>query len=107
MVKQRSTSLQAHFKRQAVRWSLMGFAVTALLAVPCLIYSEKVASERQLLTVARAGATAYRPMILEGNTRDAEIQMRSALELKDGESAVIRDAKLAAIYALDPTTPEQ
>jgi hypothetical protein len=93
-------SLERSFRRQAIRWALAGFVVTLLLAVPCILYSAKIASERQLLVTAKSAARAFRPMILQDDIRDAEFQMRKALELKSDESAIIRDPNLKAIYPL-------
>jgi signal transduction histidine kinase len=91
-------SLESYFRRQASRWALVGFIVTLFLAVPCVLYSAKLASERQLLVAAKSAARAFRPMILQDYIRDAEFQMRKALELKADESAVVLDPKLNAIY---------
>lgn len=101
MIAGRSISLERYFRRQATRWALIGFIVTLFLAVPCVLYSAKLASERQLLVAAKSAARAFRPMILQDNIRDAEFQMRKALELKADESAVVRDPNLNAIYPLN------
>jgi signal transduction histidine kinase len=94
-------SLQGFFRRQAVKWAVIGFALTALLALPCFLYAAKAASERQLMTVARSAARAFRPMLIEGNdVRNAEFQMQRALDLHEGESAVVRDPSLQAVYSL-------
>lgn len=95
-----ATSLRCFFRRQAMRWAGVGFVFTLLFAIPCLLYSEKIAAERQLLSTARATVRVFRPMILQGNTRDAELQMQKTLDLAPGESAVIYDADLSVIYAL-------
>ncbi len=102
---EKGTSLESYFRRQTIRWSLVSFVVATAIAAPILFYAQKNVSERQLLTVARAAATAYRPMILQGDVRDAEIQMQTALGLKAGESAVVRNAKLKEIYSVDPKSP--
>jgi signal transduction histidine kinase len=93
-------SLKRSFRRQAIRWALAGFVVTLFLAIPCVLYSAKVASERQLLVTAKSAARAFRPMILQDDIRDAEFQMRKALDLKTDESAIVRDPDLTAIYPL-------
>ncbi|MGK5085378.1 HAMP domain-containing sensor histidine kinase [Bdellovibrionota bacterium FG-1] len=94
-------SLQGYFRKQAVQWAVIGFALTVVLALPCFLYTAKVASERQLMTVARSAARAFRPMFIEGSdVRSAELQMRRALDLQNGESAVVRDPSLQAIYPL-------
>jgi hypothetical protein len=102
----KNTTIESYFRRQTVRWSLVSFFSAAVISIPIFFYAQKTVSERQLLTVAKAGATAYRPMILEGAVRDAEIQMHTALSLRDGESAVIRDTNLEPVYAVDAATPK-
>lgn len=52
-------SLERYFRRQATRWALIGFVVTLFLAVPCVLYSAKLASERQLLVAAKSAARAF------------------------------------------------
>ena len=100
MISTAPISLERTFRRQAARWALAGFIVTLMLAIPCVIYSAKIASERQLLVTAKSAARAFRPMIIQDYIRDAELQMRKALELKADESAIVRDADLKAIYPL-------
>lgn len=97
----RPISLERYFRGQAARWALLGFIVTLFLAIPCVLYSAKLASERQLLVAAKSAARAFRPMILQDYARDAEFQMRKALELKADESAIIRDRDLAAVYPIE------
>jgi signal transduction histidine kinase len=101
MTEGQSISLERYLRSQAARWALIGFVVTVFLAIPCVLYSAKLASERQLLVATKSAARAFRPMILEDDTRDAEFQMRNALELKDGESAVVRDPALNAVYPIE------
>src|SRR5271168_1987498 len=99
-----TTSLAHFFKMQSVRWAVVGFILTALFAVPCLLYSAKRAAEAQLFVTTKATARAFRSMILEDdNVRDAEIKMRSSLDLKSDESAVIRSPDLKAIYPMENT----
>ena len=93
-------SLQHYFRDQAVRWSLIGLALTFFLGVPFSLYSAKIASERQLFMLAKTTARVFRPNILEGNVRDAQFQMQHTLDLKEGESAIVRDTDLKAIYPL-------
>lgn len=95
------TSLQHYFRRQAIRWASIGFLLTALFAIPCVLYSAKVSSERQLLVAAKSAARAFRPMILQENIRDAQFQMRKALDLKPGESAIVRSPDLTPIYPIE------
>lgn len=95
-----ANSLQRYFRRQAIRWASIGFLLTSLFAIPCVLYSAKVSSERQLLVAAKSAARAFRPMILQENIRDAQFQMRKALDLKPGESAIVRSPDLAPIYPI-------
>jgi signal transduction histidine kinase len=97
----RPTSLEGYLRYQSIRWAIVGFLVTLSLAVPCVLYSTKMASERQLLVAARSAARAFRPMLLQDHVRDAQFQMRNALELQMGESVVVRDTALNAIYPLE------
>ena len=98
--KLRATSLEGYFRRQAVRWGLIGLGLTQLFAAPCVLYSAKLASERQVLYTARSAIRAFRPMILQESIRDVELQMRKALDLQPGESATLFDPELKAIYPL-------
>ncbi len=96
----KTKSLESFFRSQAIRWAISGFILTLLFSLPMLFYTVKMASEKQLLGTARAAARAFRPMILENQIRDAEVQIRKALDLQAGESVVILDAQLNAIYPL-------
>jgi hypothetical protein len=55
-----TTSLTGFFKTQAIRWAAVGFLLTLLFAVPCILYSAKLSSERQLLISAKTTARAFR-----------------------------------------------
>lgn len=94
-------TLHGFFKARAIKWSAIGFLLTVCVTLPSAFYIAKVASERQVQTVARAAANAYRQQILDGHVRDAQFQMRNALGLSMGESVVVRDASLSAIYPLN------
>lgn len=96
----KSRSLEGYFRRQSVRWGLIGLGLTLLFAVPCVLYSAKIASERQVLYTARSAIRAFRPMILQEQIRDVELQMRKALDLEVDESATIFDRDFKAIYPL-------
>lgn len=98
-----SPSLQQFFRAQAIKWSSAGLLLTVGFAVPCVLYSAKTASERQVLLVAKSAARAFRPLILQGAVRDAEFQMKASLELKKGETALILDPSFQPIYPLDDT----
>ena len=93
-------SLHHFFKTQAIRWSVIGFLLTVCFTLPLVIYIAKFASERQALVVAKSAANAYRRQILDDHIRDAQFQMRGALGLSDGESAIVRGAALEAKYPL-------
>jgi len=79
-------SLEQFFRRQSLRWAWIGLLLTLLVALPCILYSAKRASERQVTVVAQAAARVFRPMILEGNIRDAQFRMVEALSLQTGET---------------------
>lgn len=98
-----SPSLRQFFRAQAIKWSSAGLLLTVGFTVPCVLYSAKTASERQVLLVAKSAARAFRPLILQGAIRDAEFQMKASLELKPGESAVVLDPSFQPIYPLDET----
>lgn len=93
-----NVSLERFLKRQSMRWAWIGLLMTVLVAVPCALYTAKLASERQARVIAKAAMRAFRPMILAENIRDAELQMSKALALREGESALVRDPQLNAIY---------
>ena len=99
----KSTSLRAYFHRQSVKWSLIGLGLVVIVAIPCLFYAQKAASERELMVLVKSVARAFRPMILEDNIRDAEFQMRRVLDLKDDESIVVRDPDFRVPYPINKT----
>ncbi len=98
--KSKAGTLECYFRRKAIRWALIGLGLTLIFAVPCILFSAKVSSERQILSTAKSTVRAFRPMILEEDIRDVEFQMRNALDLKPLESATIYDTNLNAIYPL-------
>ena len=101
-------SLKRFFRKKAVRWALLGFIGTLCFAIPCVLYSAKITSERHLLSTAKATVRAYRPLILQEDIRHVQFQMNQSLELKGGESAIIFDEELEAIYPIndaDKTPP--
>jgi signal transduction histidine kinase len=100
LAKRPQPSLETLLKGLAVKWALIGLAVTILIAAPCALYSAKLSSERQLFALASGAARAFRPMILEENYRDAEMEMVSAYNLNPGERAVVRAPDLTPFYAL-------
>lgn len=99
-VKSEEKSLKRLVQRLSIRWTLIGFMLTLLLSLFFLMHSVKSASERQLSMTANAAARAFRPMILQGDIRSAQYQLKQALALKNGEWAVVRDLKKTAIYPL-------
>jgi len=98
--------LEKYFHRQVVRWAVAGFMLTLIVSLVCILYSAKTTSERQLLTLVKAAASAFRPLIMDDNVRDAEFKMRTALGLKTGESGVVRSPDLKAIYPLQDSDNE-
>ena len=96
-------SLRMRFCLEAAGWSVLGLLVTLIIAAPCIWYASKLGSERQALVLAKSASRAFRGMILQDHVRDAQFQMRSALDLKPGESAVVYDGELKAIYPIDST----
>lgn len=94
-------TLHRFFKKQAISWSMVGFILTVCFTLPSAAYIAKTASERQVLTVAKSAANAFRPLILDGHIRDAQFQMQKSLGLVAGESAVVRDPHLNAMYAIE------
>lgn len=93
-------SLHSFFRRQALKWSVFGFLLTSVVAIPCVLYSQKVSIERQLLSTAKSAVRVFRPLILQEDIRNVEFQMRKSLELAAEESALIYDSFLAPIYPL-------
>jgi len=98
--------LERYFYGQVIRWALAGFALTLVISLMCVLYSAKTTSERHLLTLANAAASAFRTQILADNVRDAEFKMRTALALKPGEAGVVRTPDLKAIYPLQASDNE-
>lgn len=94
------TSLERFFKKQATKWALLGSLLTLGFAIPCILYSAKIASERQLFSTARSAARVFRPDILQNDIRDVQFQMQKALGLKEDESAIIYDPEFKAIFPL-------
>ncbi len=97
----RIKSLESFFRSQTVRWSSVGFLFTLIFSIPCIWYSSKVATEKQIMVQAKSVARAFRPMILQEDVRDAQFQMQRALELKGDESAVILSTDFKVLYPLN------
>jgi signal transduction histidine kinase len=94
-------SLDKYLKQQIFRWSLLGLALSTVISIPALIYSEILSAERQISILAKSAVRSFRPQILSDNIRYVEFQLKNALDLKPGESAVIRGPDLKPIYQLD------
>ncbi len=101
--KLKDKSLECYFRKQATRWALIGFALTLVFSIPCILFSAKVASERQLRSTAKSTVRVFREMILQENIREAEFQMQNSLDLGPLESATVFDPDLNAIYPLKET----
>lgn len=94
-------SLESYFRSQTVRWSALGFLLTLLLSVPCIWYFSKSSSEKQISVLAKSAARAFRPIILQGNVRDAQFQMQRALELNTEESAIVLNSNFQPLYPMN------
>lgn len=102
MIKGNKTrSLEQFFGSQTLRWSTLGFLLTLIFSIPCIWYSSKVSSEKQVMVLARSATRAFRPMILQNNVRDAQFQMQRALELKPNESAIVLDQNFKPLYPIN------
>jgi signal transduction histidine kinase len=88
-VKTRSNSLKNRFKELSVRWSLIGLFLTIIVIVPTIFILTRHSSERQVEVMATALARAFRPMVIQDNLRDAQLQMEEVAKLKSGEAVAI------------------
>ena len=91
-------SLEGFFRRQTLRWAVLGFAISVCIAIPCILYSAKIAAERQAISIAQATAVVFRSEFIQNNIRDAEIQMRKSLELTDDDNAIFYAPNLIATW---------
>ncbi len=91
--------LKTMFYNQAIKWSVIGFTMTAVLAVGTLAYFSKMSSEKQISVLASSVTSAYHQMIIDGNIRTAQPQMAQVLGLKDNESIIILNKDLKQIYS--------
>jgi signal transduction histidine kinase len=90
-------SLKTFFRKEAIKWSLVGLVLILVFAFPGFIWVLKTASEKQIQTMTQSAALAFRPIIIAG-VREAQLQMTTALKLKEGETVVVRDKDLNVIY---------
>ncbi len=93
-------SLRAFFRKQAIKWSLIGLCLVLVFALPAFFWIIKTASEKHLLSLAETTTFAFRPRITSpvGDIRAVQAQMIDTVHLKLTESIVIRDTELKAIY---------
>lgn len=95
----KSIGFEKFFRQQTMKWSVIGFILTALLAFGCLLYTAKSASEAHVASLARSTALGFRHFILDGHIREAQEQIKESLGLKSNEVAVVLDSQLKPIYA--------
>lgn len=100
MAENRRKTLQATLRRITLRNAAATFVAVAVVACVLFVVSARRETERQITMAADLATYAYRPMILQGSVRDAEIQLSTALNLGDRESIVVRKPDLTAIYPL-------
>jgi len=100
-------SLKKAFSKQLVRWTLWGFLGTAGLALLLAAYLGVESTETSLAITARAAAKAFRPMILNSEAKETEIQIRDAFHLTPRESVVIRDGEFRSFYERGAASQEE
>jgi len=91
-------SLRSRFRRLSIRWSLIGLVLTILVIVPTGFFVIRHTSNRQVEVMATALGRAFRPMILQDQARDAQLQMDDVAKLKAGESVTILDKNFKPVY---------
>lgn len=94
-------TFESYFRRQSIKWSLISLTLMFALAIPYLAYMTKLNAEQHASEDARVATHAFREKILEGGVRDAQFQIRKVLSLTEGESVIIRDSQLQAIYPIE------
>jgi len=93
-------SLRGYATRQVLRWAGVGLAVSALFSVLIVMYVGVVSDETRIQMISRAALKAFRPVILGGEVKNAELQIRDAFQLTSGESVIVRDPMLKPYYTL-------
>lgn len=94
-------SLKKYLRTLAIRWASVAFLFSAVSGYVFLSGVTKRLEEARLRTTARAVTRAYRPMILNGQIRDAQAQIERSLELEKDETVVIRGKNLEMLYSPD------
>lgn len=96
---QRQTpSLRKRFQRLSIRWSLIGLVLTVAVVFPSVVLIVKHAAERQVEVMATALSQSFRPMILQQQIREANLQMKDVVKLKSGESVTVLDDRFQPIF---------
>jgi signal transduction histidine kinase len=93
-----SHSLRQRFRKLSIRWSLVGLALTFIVVVPTVIAVIRHSSEREVEVMATALGRAFRPLILQDQIRDAQLQMEAVAKLKSDESVTLLDKDFKSIY---------
>jgi signal transduction histidine kinase len=102
----KSQSLHQFFRLQAIKWSVVGLILTLLFAGAGIFFISKIASEKQIALTAQSTAKAFRTFIVDGHTRDAQLQIKEALHLGGDEYVAMRDPTLKLIYQFEGAPPE-
>jgi len=69
-------------------------------------YSAKSYSEKHVETLVKSVGIAFRPLIIDGHIREAQLQMHEALDLKKDESVIVLDQNLKPILPITGDTSE-
>ncbi len=95
----KSSSLKTSFRKLSIRWTLGAFVLTLVLSMSFFLYISSQLEKNRISTLAQSVTRAFRVMILDKNFRDAQIQMRRVLDLKEGEHIVVRNSNFETFYS--------
>ena len=80
------------------RWVVYAFLFSFLLSTPLLVFIVKVKTEEKIELYVDSALQAYRPMILSGNIRYSQRQIRHIFKLQAGESMALLDRNGVRIF---------
>lgn len=92
------TSLKEALSTISRTWLIVGFTALVSILVPGGYFAWERLQEKEITGLGQSITLAFRPMILSGNSRDAEVQMERALGLKPGERIEILSQDFQAVY---------
>jgi signal transduction histidine kinase len=99
-MKRAKPSLRRTLRLLTIKWAIAGLALSLFAGGACLLYSSKVSSESQVKILAQSLGRAFRPQILNGDIRDAQLQIEFVLSDISGAHSRVLDSNFNEIYPL-------